>query len=458
MTNYLISYPRSGNSWFRYCIESVLGIKTTDVNPDHKNKSLHLTIGNRKDLSTEKEIFKAHKFLAENDDKVIFLLRDMQEAVTSHKQRGARGRLDSMILTYLELLDAYDKYSGPKILVRYEDFITKGKIPCIMKKIADFLGEECDTVDFMKRYEEHKNKSQQGYQKHIGGTRNKNVSVNYKVSKSSQKKYKHLLDNYLNTTSELMEEVKPKKIEVREVLAGHGLEALAEKYGTDKFTHGYIPSYEKYFDPIRSAENKILEIGVLLKKSGPKDSAASIQMWRDFFINSEIKGADIRYFGQLLKEDWFDSTRIDFCVTNQERRKNSKEEKMVPDPENKQYPFYYGYGMENIINRFGSNFDVIIDDGGHTMKQNQLCLGYMFLHVKPGGLYVIEDLHTSKIAGSKYNKERTKFTTLEFLKRIKRKDCKGDFISSEEYEYLHGHVQKIEFFVDDKICFIRKKS
>ena len=40
-------------------------------------------------------------------------------------------------------------------------------------------------------------------------------------------------------------------------------------------------------------------------------------------------------------------------------------------------------------------FDLIVDDGGHTMMQQQNTLGAYWSHVNPGGAFVMEDLHTS---------------------------------------------------------------
>ena len=47
------------------------------------------------------------------------------------------------------------------------------------------------------------------------------------------------------------------------------------------------------------------------------------------------------------------------------------------------------------IDRFGSGYDIIVDDGGHSMEQQQVSVGYLFRYLKPGGYYVIEDVHTS---------------------------------------------------------------
>jgi hypothetical protein len=38
-------------------------------------------------------------------------------------------------------------------------------------------------------------------------------------------------------------------------------------------------------------------------------------------------------------------------------------------------------------------FDVIIDDASHASRHQQIALDVLFSFVKPGGLYIIEDLH-----------------------------------------------------------------
>lgn len=40
-------------------------------------------------------------------------------------------------------------------------------------------------------------------------------------------------------------------------------------------------------------------------------------------------------------------------------------------------------------------YDVIVDDGGHTWLQQMVSLSVLLHHVKPGGIYVLEDLATS---------------------------------------------------------------
>ena len=50
--------------------------------------------------------------------------------------------------------------------------------------------------------------------------------------------------------------------------------------------------------------------------------------------------------------------------------------------------------LNDFLSQHGNDFDIIIDDGGHTMRQHQISLKVLFKALKPGGLYVIEDLHT----------------------------------------------------------------
>jgi hypothetical protein len=40
-------------------------------------------------------------------------------------------------------------------------------------------------------------------------------------------------------------------------------------------------------------------------------------------------------------------------------------------------------------------FDIIIDDGGHTVKQQRVSVETLWSSLKSGGYYIIEDLHTN---------------------------------------------------------------
>mmetsp|Transcript_20783 Transcript_20783/g.34993 ORF Transcript_20783/g.34993 Transcript_20783/m.34993 type:complete len:276 (+) Transcript_20783:86-913(+) len=52
--------------------------------------------------------------------------------------------------------------------------------------------------------------------------------------------------------------------------------------------------------------------------------------------------------------------------------------------------------LEGWIVESGGNYDVFIDDGGHSNNQIMTTFNHMWPQVKPGGLYFIEDLHVSR--------------------------------------------------------------
>ena len=121
---------------------------------------------------------------------------------------------------------------------------------------------------------------------------------------------------------------------------------LGQKYNVDMYELGYLRHYEERFDSIRNDVKKVLEIGV--------ETGCSYSMWLEYFPNATIYGFDI-------------------C--NEEDRS--------------------GYvDLVRFTTMYGKDFDLIIDDGGHTMRQQQITLSGLFDAVKSGGYYVIEDLHT----------------------------------------------------------------
>ena len=138
------------------------------------------------------------------------------------------------------------------------------------------------------------------------------------------------------------------------------LEALAEKYGTDKLQHGYIPFYEKH---LPKSPRRILEIGV---KQG-----ASIRVWRDYFPNAEIHGLD------LFMENDIDSIRNQLEVDR--------------FPEGKQSVFLWkGNQLDYLVleELRKQDFDVIIDDGSHNSRDQMMTFFGLF----NGKQYYIEDL------------------------------------------------------------------
>lgn len=149
------------------------------------------------------------------------------------------------------------------------------------------------------------------------------------------------------------------------------LDEIAIKHGTDKATshpvlnpsHAYTLEYQKVFDPLRNNVLKLLEIGV--------GGGESIRMWLDYFPSAHVYGVDI---------------------VNGTNPWNT-----VGSGIHDRYTFVTGDQAHDVfwkcfIADYGSNWDIIIDDGGHFSNQIITTFDCMWDHVSPRGLYCIEDL------------------------------------------------------------------
>ncbi|MFJ3235794.1 hypothetical protein [Streptomyces sp. NPDC086787] len=68
---------------------------------------------------------------------------------------------------------------------------------------------------------------------------------------------------------------------------------LAVAFGSDKWgAHWYTPLYERYFEPYREQQVKVLEIGVGGYKAVDA-GGESLRMWKHYFRRGMIYGLDI---------------------------------------------------------------------------------------------------------------------------------------------------------------------
>ena len=126
-----------------------------------------------------------------------------------------------------------------------------------------------------------------------------------------------------------------------------------------KWTH-FFDVYDRHFHRYRGKEMTILEIGV--------SQGGSLQMWKNYFgPRARIYGIDIDPRCRSLEEE-----NIRIFIGSQSDRAFLREVRASIPP-----------------------IDILIDDGGHTMRQQIVTFEELYSAVKEDGVYLCEDLHTS---------------------------------------------------------------
>jgi hypothetical protein len=77
--------------------------------------------------------------------------------------------------------------------------------------------------------------------------------------------------------------------------------------------------------------------------------------------------------------------------------------------------------LRKFIQESGGDFDIIIDDGGHHMNQQQTSFEELWSIVKPGAYYFIEDLQTSYRTGwggDPSAKDTNKHTMMKYIYQL----------------------------------------
>jgi hypothetical protein len=133
------------------------------------------------------------------------------------------------------------------------------------------------------------------------------------------------------------------------------------RYDSDKIASGYLERYDQILQPWINKKIVLLELGIY--KGG------SLLLWRDYFPLGTIVGIDIK-----LPRDFNHGERIHVFEGSQ------------ADPQ--------------FLSRVASEiapggFDIIIDDASHIGELTKIAFWHLFNnHLKPKGLYVIEDWGT----------------------------------------------------------------
>lgn len=183
---------------------------------------------------------------------------------------------------------------------------------------------------------------------------------------------------------------------------------IGMKYETDKVSHFFLHHYDKEFNKLRNSPLRLLEIGVY--------KGASIRMWREYFPHAEIHCIDIN------RIDLSNLNNVHMHIVDCDKKEDLQKEAAA-----------LGF------------FDIIIDDGGHTMRQQQNAFEIFWHQLKSGGTFIMEDMHTSikeLYAGHNEENQPTTYSLVHSL--LKKKPFVSSYISKSSYENISKSVGKVE--------------
>ena len=185
-----------------------------------------------------------------------------------------------------------------------------------------------------------------------------------------------------------------------------------------KWAH-YLEVYEREFALLRGATIRFLEIGV--------SEGGSLELWRRYFGEKAIiTGIDINPACR---------SRVD--PPNKVRIGSQTDARFLAD----------------VVEEMGGPLDVILDDGSHVASHILITLNLLFPRLRTGGLYVIEDMHTSywsEIFGGGY---RRKGTAVELGKTLVD-DMHGWYHDNGQEQLDKTEIASVRFY--DSILVIEK--
>lgn len=174
-------------------------------------------------------------------------------------------------------------------------------------------------------------------------------------------------------------------------------------FKTDKFAgHAYLDTYERFIAPLQKTAKNVMEIGI--------NSGHSILMWHDFFSQAHIYGVDVSDAPSFLNKE-----RITCYKQN-------------------------AYDMNFLNNEFiskGIKFDIIIDDGPHTMESWRFFATNYLKLLNEGGVALIEDIphHNDTfgiISAMDPNFKGKIYTSTMWSKNNKYDECIVIFLNQEK--------------------------
>lgn len=186
-------------------------------------------------------------------------------------------------------------------------------------------------------------------------------------------------------------------------------------YGDAHKKDEFLEVYDFHFREWQFRNPRVLEIGV--------QHGGSLKIWKEYFKNLKLVGVD-----NLPECSQYKVDDTEIFIGDQADR--------------------------DFLETLGS-FDIVIDDGGHTMNQQQTSFDVLFPKLSSGGIYVIEDTHTSYWKQFK----DLEITTMTFLQDLTHDinaeaTMSGRNVDYPKIENTYG-IKSIHFY--ESVVIIHKK-
>lgn len=153
------------------------------------------------------------------------------------------------------------------------------------------------------------------------------------------------------------------------------LRSLIRNDRTDKDTsHSYLDTYEGLFAPKRYSAKRVLEIGI---GSNLESNGGSIKLWYDYFPNADVYGID----NIDISNVWPEIVGL-----------KDDNHKVVLHTGVDVDAYDYEWFKTNIAEMHHQKFDIIIDDGPHSIGSFLKCLQFYSTVLAEDGILVMEDI------------------------------------------------------------------
>jgi hypothetical protein len=139
--------------------------------------------------------------------------------------------------------------------------------------------------------------------------------------------------------------------------------------------HSYDIMYGMYLMPLMQANPtaKLFEIGLGCEMT--LGVGASVLLWKTLFPNVSLWEAE--YDAKCVEKLQSEGIVVGFNIVTGDQTSRAT--------------------LQDWVATSGGQFDAVIDDGGHTNGQIRTSFEGLWPHVKPGGLYFMEDLQVGRV-------------------------------------------------------------